>query len=242
MRGFLVLGAVLRLIVSNLDEFPWMGLVLHRGSVKCSCVLFSNHAIAPASCLQDLSRAYSVRTKDRRYRVAHFTVHPQYSTANFANDVAILTLLEALPFVSAEPLYFAPSLIRSTKLPVFAVGWVKANRTGKFVQNQVKAISKARCRATYPDASRSQACVGFLPSVTLDCLNSCGGPIFQNRSGKLHLVGMASWGPVCGRKAFPIIYTRSRPISHLLYRTVAHLQQTAPVEATAQTPVLFAKP
>ncbi|KAJ9067049.1 Transmembrane protease serine 6 [Entomophthora muscae] len=214
---FMTIG--LAVIVNNFDKYPWIGLVLYRGAVKCISVLFPTYAIAPASCLRNPSKAYSIKTEHYHVRVTHYAVHKKYSDANFANDLAILRFRGPIQLASSRSFYRMSGLIRSMKFPVFSVGWMKVNGTLNLVQNPVKAIGNPECQIAYPDTSSSQACARFLPSITRDCLNSCGAPIFQNVSGNILLAGITSWGPVCGKKSIPLIYTKSRQLSRSYYHS-----------------------
>lgn len=211
---FPAVGAV---AVTNFGDYPWVGIVLYREAAVCSCVLFHRHALAPASCLGGPRAAYAVLENGRRTAVSHYQVHPAYSEATFAHDVAVLALQE--PALPRARLYFARE--HFPEIDMVSVGWAQHNASVALLPSTVKHAPPPSCRRAYPDLAAGQSCARFAKPTSAACFASNGAPVFQVVPPYIHLLGIASWGPVCGKKLLPLIYTPSDHVVGFLYEAAS---------------------
>ncbi|SES31422.1 Trypsin [Lentzea xinjiangensis] len=136
-------------------------------------------------------------------------LHPQFIAADQGEDLAVLTLGEALPY---SPLPFAeaadgPLYEPGTQLR--ALGWGRTSENGRtsrfLMQATLPVLPDDYCVRTYPHFVKADMfCAGYEGGKVDTCQGDSGGPIVAG--GKL--VGVTSWGEGCARKGKPGVYVR----------------------------------
>ncbi|GGP48197.1 S1 family peptidase [Saccharothrix coeruleofusca] len=139
--------------------------------------------------------------------VTDIWVHPRYITADRGDDLAVLTLAEALPY---QPLPLAdrdyPAGTRATIL-----GWGRTGEQGApsryLLGASVPLVSDENCAKAYPQYDeRSMVCAGYERGGVDTCQGDSGGPLVVGGA----LVGVTSWGEGCARAGKPGVYTLVR--------------------------------
>lgn len=206
---------------ASIEANPWaVYLVDDRGGQFCGGTI-----VAPAKVLTAahcaLGRSPSelkvvAGREDKQDRTAGVTaivtkiwIHKQYVSADEGEDVAVLTLKEALPY---RPLPLAELSDRALYQPgtqLRALGWGRTAENGKtsrfLMQATVPVLPDDFCVDTYPQFVKADMfCAGYEGGKVDTCQGDSGGPIVVD--GKL--VGVTSWGEGCARKNKPGVYVR----------------------------------
>lgn len=136
-------------------------------------------------------------------------IHKQYVAADEGEDLAVLTLKNALPYT---PLPIAEPTDRALYQPgteLRALGWGRTSENGKtsryLLQATVPVLPDDFCVETYPQFVKTDMfCAGYEGGRIDTCQGDSGGPIVVQ--GKL--VGVTSWGEGCARRGKPGVYVR----------------------------------
>jgi secreted trypsin-like serine protease len=151
--------------------------------------------------------------QDRRAGVsvipADIWVHQKYVSADQGEDVAVLTLGNALPYT---PLPYAEPADRELYQPgtqLRALGWGRTSENGRtsryLLQATLPVLPDGYCAESYPQFVKTDMfCAGYEGGKIDTCQGDSGGPIVVD--GKL--VGITSWGEGCARKGKPGVYVR----------------------------------
>jgi trypsin len=141
-------------------------------------------------------------------RVSRVWVHPDFTGVQSGADVAVLTLVNRLPFRPAL-LPGPDTSLYQPGTPSTILGWGRVREDGPTSQYllaaSVPVVSDASCRKAYPRYSaNSMVCAGFEQGKVDACQGDSGGPMLVGAT----LVGIASWGDGCARPGRYGVYTR----------------------------------
>ncbi|CAH0396141.1 unnamed protein product, partial [Bemisia tabaci] len=160
-------------------------------------------------------------------RVEQTTVHPDYRDDQKYNDIALVRLEREVSFSnSIRPacLHQQRDLSRS-ELPV-ATGWGTTDYGGKrsdaLLKVGLSVINNTLCNRLYDKERRtagslergiseSMLCAGKLEGGKDTCLGDSGGPLgipHPDSKCQHYIVGITSFGKVCGQENSPGVYTR----------------------------------
>ncbi|SFR21363.1 Trypsin [Lentzea waywayandensis] len=206
---------------ASIEANPWAVYLLDdRGAQFCGGTI-----VAPAKVLTAahcaIGRSPSelkvvAGREDKQDRGAGVTatvtkiwIHKQYTAADEGEDVAVLTLKDALSY---QPLPLAELSDRALYQPgteLRALGWGRTAENGKtsrfLMQATVPVLPDDFCVDTYPQFVKADMfCAGYEGGKIDTCQGDSGGPIVAD--GKL--VGVTSWGEGCARKNKPGVYVR----------------------------------
>lgn len=154
--------------------------------------------------------------------VEKIIVHPDYRRKKKYNDIALVKLKESVGFSKA----IRPACLWTEKIipdrKVFATGWGTTSYDGensddlKMVLLQI--FDNLKCKQAYPKNKaipngivESMLCAGDEEGGKDTCQGDSGGPLVltkENGSCEFYLVGVTSFGIVCGVGQIPAIYTR----------------------------------
>jgi hypothetical protein len=163
--------------------------------------------------------------------VTNVAVHPGYMRDSFASlrdDIAVLTLQNAVDFADPNAESIAPALSAelATAVDATATGWgLTAEPTPGVPPAETDMLQKvalpqrpdSACESQYPGAEGYDAsvmlCAGGLPSGGEDtCDGDSGGPLAidvdPTSAVQWKLAGVTSFGDGCGRPGVPGAYTR----------------------------------
>ncbi len=214
--------------------WEWIASLRRDGLHQCGSSLISaSHVITAAHCVKDiislsrLSLNFGITNLSNIGQLRNVTkmyIHPLYDEGSSANDLAILRLDKAINLTDSNisiiclPATSDFNLEQAEYPPVgdqlVAIGW---GSTDPFIripspilrQVTIQAIAKTDpgcANAINDDAV--QFCAGFPDGGKDTCQGDSGGPLMIFKDDRWQLVGITSYGEICGAPGFPGIYTR----------------------------------
>uniref|UniRef100_A0A1A9WYW7 Peptidase S1 domain-containing protein n=1 Tax=Glossina brevipalpis TaxID=37001 RepID=A0A1A9WYW7_9MUSC len=204
---------------THISSLPYQVSLLLYDKHHCGGVIYNESIIITAAhCLLNLTASkLKVRAGSSFWnrdgtviQVADFKLHENFNLKSFANDIALIRLVDALTFDSK-----IQSMPIAHKAPVdgtaaIVSGWGLTDRSanGKDVfllrSADVKIINRDACASPMyeygPTIQLSMICA---QNVGKDaCIGDSGGPLVANDL----LVGIVSWGKGCAKEKFPGVY------------------------------------
>lgn len=171
-------------------------------------------------------------TGQRVVRVATVTPSPDYVRKTAGNDVAVLTLTEALPDHPTLPPVTADEAgsLTAAGTPASVAGWGATSPNGKtypdlFRVGRMVVFPDSACGGGQPftyngvtfnafgprdaDAANMLCAAGVTPAgAVIDaCQGDSGGPLVGGTGANARLIGIVSWGEECASR-YPGVYTR----------------------------------
>ncbi len=145
--------------------------------------------------------------------VSDIWTHPGYDSTTKVADIAVLTLVEEMPFPTVpfagpdDAALYAPGTMARI------LGWGRDAEDGTATDHlrtaEVPIVADADCEAYYagndPEAQTpAMVCAGFPEGGVDACQYDSGGPMVVDGV----LVGVVSWGEGCARAGYPGVYAR----------------------------------
>ncbi|XP_072847010.2 transmembrane protease serine 12 isoform X1 [Pogona vitticeps] len=161
---------------------------------------------------------YSSYTVKRRVKT--ITVHSNYDTDTYENDVAMFKLIRSVRFSDyIQPICLPDSTILiKADYPCFITGWGHTREKGKgkliLQEAQVDIIPLSLCNEYNWYGGRitwNMVCAGSASGHVDSCQGDSGGPLtcyFPN-TRRFYLMGITSFGYGCGRPRRPGVYVRT---------------------------------
>ncbi|XP_013776767.1 clotting factor B-like isoform X2 [Limulus polyphemus] len=163
------------------------------------------------------------------YNVAEVMVHENYDSQRYYNDIALLRLTENTHH-GTPVCWPTPTILGSADISpgTFATGtgWgdlAFGGRSPEVLQEaHIPIVSNIDCKAAYrnfnakalPHGITEQfICAGYEKGGVDACQRDSGGPLVVSGNGGYAVVGIVSFGYMCGEPGFPGVYTR---VSHFL--------------------------
>ncbi|CAF1018265.1 unnamed protein product [Rotaria sp. Silwood1] len=221
------------------QTWGWAASLRYTSSGSHFCggsIISDSHILTAAHCTQKLNSPSSVRvhvgsiylsSPGQVKDVSRIYNHPNYSSSDYRNDIAILKLssplnldqtgvdLVCLPNISTTAL--ANGEYPSAGLNLVAIGWgvqTEGSQTVSSTLQQVTIQSIAKtsgyCQNVDLIDSSTRFCAGVMPTGGKDtCQGDSGGPLLMFTSSNVwEQVGITSVGYGCARAYYPGIYTR----------------------------------
>lgn len=154
--------------------------------------------------------------------IANRWVAPDYVASPVSNDIAVLTLVMAVPY---QPLHMASSddtNLYQAGTEATVLGWGRTSESGQnsptLLAATVPVQSDAECSNSYGAAysPQSMLCAGYPNGGADACQSDSGGPL--EASGKL--IGIVSFGEGCARPGKPGVYMR---VAHYYQELLTHI-------------------
>lgn len=228
-------------IAAELGAWPWITALGYRNQRnplqplwRCGGSLISaRHVLTAAHCAirTDL---YVVRIGDLNLvrdddgahpveiEIEQKTIHPGYSSSEFVNDIAVLRLVQDVPFSEfvypiclpvEEPLR-SSNFFR--KFP-FVAGWgaisTKGPSSEKLLEAQLPVVSNEDCQRAYSRFRNAiiddrVLCAGYPQGGKDACQGDSGGPLMYPKQFYFYQIGVVSYGHKCAEAGFPGVYAR----------------------------------
>ncbi|MFF2652761.1 serine protease [Streptomyces sp. NPDC058045] len=168
------------------------------------------HDLAVISGREDLRARTGREIPVRSVRIA-----PHYRERSYEDDLATLTLTEALPAAHVLPVASAGDRAYRPGTPATVYGWGDAIEGGGNVRSlraaEVRVLPDSVCARAYPGGGGSgryraagMLCAGESRGGRDACQGDSGGPLVAE--GKL--IGLVSWGGGCAQPGRPGVYAR----------------------------------
>ena len=172
-------------------------------------------------------RASASAEKGLEFKVTKITVHPKYDDNNQANDVAIwkVKLVSGdANLINANLIELDDGSFAKDNSTLVVSGWGTTSAGGSaskiLLETQVDVFNQESCKAQYPDLDATSICAAAPGKDT--CQGDSGGPMFSvGDDGKVHLVGLTSYGQGCADPKYAGVYSRVSELSSWIKSTSA---------------------
>ncbi|KAE8750186.1 hypothetical protein FOCC_FOCC002992, partial [Frankliniella occidentalis] len=182
---------------------------------KCGGAIISPwHILTAARCISYASSLDEGDVDTVVRKVAHIARHPDFSSRDQRNDLALLTLSVALPMHKMDRVAQIPLPVGDIQVRVGTTcvvsGW--GNNTGQtliesdaLLTAEVPFIGRDLCAMMYEPTQLPAGviCTAHQKGGAGACVGDPGGPLVCNG----FLAGTVSWGSGCGSSARPTVYT-----------------------------------
>ncbi|XP_043938918.1 tissue-type plasminogen activator [Protopterus annectens] len=172
-----------------------------------------------------LGRTYRVQPSDeeQKFEVEEYFSHEAFNSITFDNDIVLLKIKSSTGKCAQEA-----SSIRTVCLPEKGLqlpdwtdcevsGYGKEKETSiyyseKLKEARVKLVPYTHCKVggdQYgPAVTKNMICAADIEGQEDACKGDSGGPLVCSHDGRMHLIGVVSWGEGCGEKDKPGVYTK----------------------------------
>uniref|UniRef100_A0A8D2LKE7 Transmembrane serine protease 9 n=1 Tax=Varanus komodoensis TaxID=61221 RepID=A0A8D2LKE7_VARKO len=211
-------------------EFPWQVSLRENNEHFCGATILSaTWLVSAAHCFNDfqdpgtwsahagstwLSHPESSAVKAA---VGRILKHPSYDADTADYDVALLELMQPLPFSR----YIQPACIPASshvfppgrRCLISGWGYLREDVLVKpdlLQKATVEVLDQALCSSLYGNIlTERMMCAGYLEGKIDSCQGDSGGPLVcEEPSGSFFLAGIVSWGIGCAEARRPGVYAR----------------------------------
>jgi len=228
-------------------QLPWTVSIQMGSQHFCGGTLITQrHVLSAAHCFHGRQRtAFSVmvgehdlkvtEASQQRHAIQHLTVHDDYKSPSYRNDIALLRLAEDVTFgLFAQPACLPASDAAAPEGDAVVAGWGwldeyrKGGKRADVLQRaQAPVQARAECNRWFTNAGKSitlkdgQLCAGYEAGGKDACQGDSGGPLVAQDGEEYTLVGVVSAGIGCARASLPGIYTDVRRYVKWIQQRVA---------------------
>jgi len=219
---------------TEVNEYPWMALLILRGQQWCGGSLISSKWVLSAShCLRKSTDYYKKNLKirlgehdlniiDETMITKDFDIDlivnaPNYNIPYFAsNDIALIRLTSNADTSIYTPICLPTHLQDFTGQTSTVAGWGRTTEGGTSANilqelEGLPIIPDSQCKSNFAtvgmEVSPDMVCAGGEEGKD-SCGGDSGGPLMVHvgNSSRFTLAGVVSWGAGCARKDFPGVY------------------------------------
>lgn len=211
-------------------EFPFMAALMNRRRQFCGGSLIDEkHILTAAHCVAHLSKNdvqhlrvrlgdHNIKDNDNtsiEKRVKRVIRHIGFSSKTLHNDVAILTMEDAVEYNrNIQPICLAHGTSQYVNQRVTVAGWGTLTEGGRqpdeLMKVDVDVWTNDKCKVSYgsnaPGGITSHMLCASRPQRD-SCSGDSGGPLFSC-NGACTQIGIVSWGIGCAQSNYPGVYTR----------------------------------
>jgi secreted trypsin-like serine protease len=163
-------------------------------------------------------RTYRNGTNGTVASVSRIWIHPDYTSAEEGDDVAVLTLSTSMPYTPIGYVSSSDTGVYAAGTTARILGWGTTSSGGSS-SNQLRTatvptVSNATCSAAYGSSyiASDMVCAGYSSGGVDTCQGDSGGPLVIGG----RLAGVTSWGYGCADAEYPGVYTRLTTFSSLV--------------------------
>ncbi|MBA4862757.1 serine protease [Streptomyces sp. PSKA54] len=163
-------------------------------------------------------RTYRNGTNGTVASVSRIWIHPDYTSAEQGDDVAVLTLSTSMPYTPIGYVSSSDTGVYAAGTTARILGWGTTSSGGSS-SNQLRTatvptVSNATCSAAYGSSyiASDMVCAGYSSGGVDTCQGDSGGPLVIGG----RLAGITSWGYGCADAEYPGVYTRLTTFSSLV--------------------------
>lgn len=241
----------------EIAQYPWQVALEDRGGQFCGGAILGPRAVVTAAHCVDGLRAGAVTVRagtaqlhrgGQARRVARIAVHPDWRPASNRNDIAVLILDQDLAIGSGvAPIRFqgeAIARLSADGTTAWVSGWGATGETAagsnRLLAVSVPVVGDARCQQIMgaQDSSihgPSMLCAGG--GVGDSCYGDSGGPLVaRDGDGTPYLIGVVSWGLVCGAPGLPGVYADVATLQTWIAREAGPLAPPPPAPPATPNP------
>ncbi|XP_061471247.1 transmembrane protease serine 12-like isoform X2 [Rhineura floridana] len=159
---------------------------------------------------------YSFHAVKRRVRT--ITIHSDYDSETFENDVALFKLIRYIKYNNYIQPICLPDILTMESYRCYITGWGKSVEEGRIKiilqEAQVDIIPLIVCNRHNwygGTITNNMLCAGSASGHVDSCQGDSGGPLmcYFPSTAQYYLVGITSFGYGCGRPRHPGVYVRT---------------------------------
>jgi secreted trypsin-like serine protease len=207
----------------RLDDMHQCGASL----ITPSHVITAAHCLVNVRSLSRLSLNFGITNLSDIGQLRNVTkmyIHPLYDQGSYANDIAILRLEKPFNLADSDTSCICLPTISETDLKtaeyppigsnLVAIGWGSTDPFMRIASPVLRQVTVQAIAQTDPSCSNSindptlQFCAGVPEGGKDTCAGDSGGPLMLFKDGRWSLVGLTSYGEICGSPGFAGVYTR----------------------------------
>ncbi|MBX2997332.1 MAG: trypsin-like serine protease [Caldilineaceae bacterium] len=205
---------------------------------------YGNNPKPPSAIDVVLGRHQLSQPGGERIPVTEIIRHPNYNSATFNFDIALLRLSQPSSY---EPLVFVPAddtILSAAGVTSIVIGWgdTRTNGAGSYsdVLRQVSLpiVSNQTCNSSYGGSiTENMLCAGYSQGGKDACSGDSGGPLIVPQSeGRWIQAGIVSWGYDCALPNYYGVYTRISRFSHWINSQIGEVIISTPTSVATDLP------